>query len=128
MKGEAKSYDVPVIASSETAKGDLKASATAITYSDEATSDYYYLALNAESKAQFTKLTSGSIAAGKAYLEIAKGEGARNLAIVIAGETTGIKAIETAKAANGIFNINGQRIAAPQKGLYIVNGKKVVIK
>lgn len=128
LKGAAKSYDVPVIASSETAKGDLKASVTAIAYNAEATSDYYYLALNGESKAQFTKLTSGSIAAGKAYLEIAKGEGARNLAIVIAGETTGIKAIETAKAANGIFNINGQRIAAPQKGLYIVNGKKVVIK
>ena len=28
----------------------------------------------------------------------------------------------------GIFNLNGQRIAQPTKGLYIVNGKKVIIK
>ena len=28
----------------------------------------------------------------------------------------------------GIFNLNGQRLSAPQKGINIVNGKKVVIK
>ncbi len=34
----------------------------------------------------------------------------------------------TAKGAAQFFNLNGQRVAAPQKGLYIVNGQKVVIK
>ena len=29
---------------------------------------------------------------------------------------------------DGIFNLNGQRLSAPQKGLNIINGKKVVIK
>ena len=28
----------------------------------------------------------------------------------------------------GIFNLSGQRLSAPQKGINIVNGKKVVIK
>jgi hypothetical protein len=27
-----------------------------------------------------------------------------------------------------VYNLNGQRVAQPNKGLYIVNGKKVVIK
>ena len=43
---------------------------------------------------------------------------------------SGIEAIKAA-AVNGeakIYNLNGQRVAAPQKGLYIVNGKKAVIK
>ena len=31
-------------------------------------------------------------------------------------------------AADGIYNLNGQRVAAPQKGLYIVNGKKYITK
>ena len=35
---------------------------------------------------------------------------------------------DVVSAANEIFNLNGQRVAAPVKGLYIVNGKKVVIK
>ena len=28
----------------------------------------------------------------------------------------------------GIFNLNGQRLDAPQKGINIINGKKVVVK
>ena len=43
---------------------------------------------------------------------------------------SGIEAIKAA-AVNGeakIYNLNGQRVAAPQKGLYIVNGTKVVMK
>ena len=28
----------------------------------------------------------------------------------------------------GIFNLNGQRLDAPQKGINIINGRKVVIK
>jgi hypothetical protein len=29
---------------------------------------------------------------------------------------------------NNYYNLNGQRVSQPKKGLYIVNGKKVVIK
>jgi hypothetical protein len=31
-------------------------------------------------------------------------------------------------ALEGIFNLNGQRLSAPRKGLNIINGKKVLIK
>ncbi len=45
------------------------------------------------------------------------------------GEATGIDAIEKAQKADGVYyNVNGQRVAQPTKGLYIVNGRKVVIK
>ena len=46
-------------------------------------------------------------------------------------ETTGISEIANSKQpiVNGqCFNLAGQRVAQPTKGLYIVNGKKVVIK
>ena len=43
---------------------------------------------------------------------------------------TGITTVKSQKAAaaDEYFNLAGQRIAQPTKGLYIVNGKKVVIK
>jgi hypothetical protein len=46
------------------------------------------------------------------------------------GEITGIEAIEGMKnVENGKFyNLNGQQVAQPTKGLYIVNGRKVVVK
>ena len=43
---------------------------------------------------------------------------------------TGISTPVTFKAplSNTYYNMAGQRVANPTKGLYIVNGKKVIIK
>ena len=44
-------------------------------------------------------------------------------------DATSIQSVHDARmAANGCYNLAGQRVARPTKGLYIVNGKKVVIK
>lgn len=42
--------------------------------------------------------------------------------------TTGIKAIDTETEKDVMFNLQGQRVVNTQKGLYIVNGKKVIKK
>lgn len=42
---------------------------------------------------------------------------------------TGITAVETEKAADKVYyNLNGQRVEKPQRGVYIQGGRKVVIK
>ena len=69
----------------------------------------------------------------KAYLHttsaLSTGAGARLALVFEENETTGLKAIgNDQNAIEGYYNLNGQRVVAPQKGLYIVNGKKVVIK
>ena len=69
----------------------------------------------------------------RAYIQIEQNtvDAARGLSFFIDGdETTGISQIENGKLndENSVYNLNGQRVAAPQKGLYIVNGKKVVVK
>ncbi len=51
--------------------------------------------------------------------------------IPLDGETTGINTVNgSGFMVNGseVYNLNGQRVAQPTKGLYIVNGRKVVIK
>lgn len=73
---------------------------------------------------------------GKAYLSSTTALTAPNasrIALVFDDETTGIEAIdvtpETVKeGAREYYNLNGQRVMNPTKGLYIVNGKKVIIK
>ena len=67
--------------------------------------------------------------ANKAYLAVPKGvSSARGFAFD--GESTGISTslINSKKANSEVYSLSGQRIAQPTKGLYIVNGKKVVIK
>ncbi len=75
----------------------------------------------------FKKSDGGVLAAGKAYLVISAG--ARELSVNF-GETTGINQIDNGQLTidNSYYNIAGQRVAQPTKGLYIVNGKKVVVK
>jgi hypothetical protein len=84
--------------------------------------------VNNDNKAQFVRLAKGTIAPQKAFLRVAGGNGANQLNVVFGDETTGIDTIAADKTAEGIYNMNGQRVAAPAKGLYIVNGKKVVLK
>ncbi len=44
-------------------------------------------------------------------------------------ETTAISEAKVATIANGaVYNLNGQRVAQPTKGLYIINGKKYMVK
>lgn len=42
----------------------------------------------------------------------------------------GIETVEAAVAPrfNKLYNLNGQHVVSPSKGLYIVNGKKVLVK
>ena len=43
-------------------------------------------------------------------------------------DVTAISKVETKKVENGVFyNLAGQQVAQPTKGLYIVNGKKVLV-
>ena len=81
-----------------------------------------------DAKVGFIKVKSGvKIPAGKAYLVITSG-GARDF-LGFDDDTTGIESVEqSTKVDNQYFNLAGQRVAQPTKGLYIVNGKKVIIK
>lgn len=83
----------------------------------------------------FYKLsTTGNIVPeGKAYLEIPATNSAPSLSIDIDGETTGIEVInaeisETGTANGQAFDLSGRRIAEPTKGVYIMNGKKMIVK
>lgn len=83
---------------------------------------YYYLQGDL-----FHLATSGTLQSGKAYLQISGGA-ARELSIGFAdSDVTAIKGVK-AVADGEVYNLSGQRVAAPTKGLYIVNGKKVVVK
>ena len=82
-----------------------------------------------EGVAVFKKInaTAATVAAGKAYLEFTGDVSAPMLSM--GGETTGIKTIDNSQLTiDNYYNLAGQRMAQPTKGLYIINGKKVVIK
>ena len=67
------------------------------------------------------------IPAGKAYLEVTKGTAAAKF-FGLDGEATGINSVKTAKADGAYYTLEGVKTTKPVKGLYIHNGKKIVVK
>lgn len=67
----------------------------------------------------------------RAYFNVPSNASAAALNINIDGETTGINSIETEATVNGkVYNLNGQYVGNSlnglKKGIYVVNGKKVI--
>lgn len=67
---------------------------------------------------------------GTAYLAVPASEANNAKGFAFDGETTGVENVNVAVNQNKtIYNLNGQRVSnMSQAGLYIVNGKKVVIR
>lgn len=86
--------------------------------------------------AEFRKTTSGTLAANKAYLRIPHSAEVRSFSFAFEDEeTTGIESltlnprgVRDSESEGRIYNLAGQRISKVQKGLNIVNGKKVLVK
>lgn len=91
-------------------------------------SDALVLNKNGENVVGFYMLNSGSsLAANRAYLPAsALGTGVRALTLVEG--TTGIDAALVNGNASQVYDLQGRRVMNAQKGLYIVNGKKTLVK
>lgn len=129
VNGTAATHAIPVLSgeADATTGNLLKPWLTAGTPGD---AEYYTLAVDGSNNPKFKKSSGGTLAAGKAYLVVA-GALAPELGVDFGGTTSiseelRMKSEEFATAP--VYNLAGQRVAQPTKGLYIVNGKKVIIK
>ena len=81
---------------------------------------------------QFTWVKdAGTIAANRCWLELVSSTGAPVLDIVFDGNATGIETTKFTDDANDAwYDLNGRRLQAKPttKGVYILNGRKVVVK
>ena len=91
----------------------------------------------------FHKVTAGNTAATvpayHAYITCPKGSGAKQLSVILDGETTGIDGVtdDTMGTDGPVYDLQGRRVADRlddnmrhqlPAGVYIVNGRKVVVK
>ena len=139
LEGVAGTVNVPVIAfdNAEDATGNMLVGVTEETHIaqiDGANSNYI-LTVNKDGgnvdTPKFFKVngTSGNtVKANKAYLQIPTASATRDY-YWFNDFATAIDAVKQDQKMDGaVYNLAGQRVAQPGKGLYIVNGKKVIIK
>ena len=124
--------DVPVIASAEAISGtnDLHVVGAGGLKCEETGEDFIYvLAKPADTVGFFLWDRTKTLNEGKIYLQGKASYGARSFLGFEEGNTTSIDVRSKMEDVRGeVYNLNGQRVAQPTKGLYIVNGKKVVVK
>lgn len=65
---------------------------------------------------------------GLAYLAVPEAQAANVKGFSFDGTQTGINGVEATTAKGAIYNLNGQRVEKAQRGIYIQNGKKFIVK
>lgn len=129
VAGEENSYEFALTKeAAEAIEGnDLKV-ATGEGLTATADTKYYVLTKRADGVG-FGKVATGvNIPAGKCYIDLTA-TASKATFLSFGGEPTGISNMEAAKAnTNEYFSLQGVKTMKPNKGIYIHNGKKVVIK
>ena len=98
---------------------------TTAASTDVASGDYFI-----SSNQLFTSKGATTLKGTRAYLKTTA-TGARIVSLVIDGEdtTTAIENVENGTITTGkVYNLQGQEVKSAQKGIFIQNGKKVVLK
>lgn len=135
IEGTAGTYSIPVAASAsaDTEHNDFVAitSTQQITQSIDGKNAYILAKVN--NVLGFYKPASGSggswCGAGTAYLATTVSPASARGFFPIWDDTTGIDALQQEQTVTGeAYNLAGQRVTNPTKGLYIVNGKKIIKK
>jgi len=126
LKADAGTYKLKMESVSGEAAADLSGNALKGVFEDTEKPAGIFVLLNGEKGVGFYKtLNAFTVGANTAYIEVPS----EARFISLDGETTAIEGIAAEKINNGeVYNLNGQRVAQPTKGLYIVNGKKYVVK
>ena len=120
LKGTAGFYGfVPTTGATKAAANDLMGAAE-----DVEAAGNYILAKPEGEPVGFYRASAGTIKAGKAYLGVAS-PGVKAFLFDEDG-ATGIANVEKTVENGAIYNIAGQRLNKMQKGINIINGKKVL--
>lgn len=93
--------------------------------------DQTELFLGTDAKFYYPEADKATMKGLRGYFVVPAGTVPSKLSVDVEGSgiATSINSMNIEGMGDGNFyNLNGQRVNAPQKGLYIVNGKKVIIK
>ena len=127
VAGTEKVYDFTAVANAAIVDGnELQVSNGEVTVTDK-----IYVLANVNDTPGFYVVDDtkyNKLPAGQVYLED-PAAGVKFIGFNKSGDATGIKNVEAVETENAvIYNLSGQRVANPTKGIYIVNGKKVLVK
>ena len=94
-------------------------------------SGHYFVLQNNEFHAILAEGDEVKVPAGKAVLHLGNEQAGANARVLkIDDSATGVKEVIEVNGVNDgrFYDLNGRRVSKPTKGMYILNGRKVVVK
>ncbi len=137
LSGGAKTEELPIADFSTTAATDNEFVGTLAdkqVYQTDGDKTNYVLSAETTGvgfyKAKLETDGGTTVPAGKAYLPVITSllNDVNSFSIGWEDEATGIVSLKVGNDAEAVYNLQGVRVEQPNKGLYIRNGKKIVIK
>ena len=129
LKAEPGAYNLKVVESAEKVGTNSLRVSDGTKTSDE---NYNIYALAKKNGAVgFYKVQAGvMVPAGKCYLSVklTAPDSARDFLGFNGEDATRVNAVENGQSTGVVFDLQGRQVKQPTKGLYIKNGKKVIIK
>lgn len=106
---------------------DIPTLRTSLTSNDAKT---LYMLSNKNNKFGFHSFGATNVPARKAYFTISSSANARPFSMVFEDETTAIRQLRKTNAESPVYDLNGRAVNGNnlKPGIYVKNGKKVVIK
>lgn len=128
LKGDAGTYNPQTIdEATDDVSGNLLTGTASASYTVEGTNTYV-LSKNSDDTPGFRRAAEGlEIAKYKAYLTLTDGL-ARSFFGFADNTTTGITYTQRSAGDAQVFDLSGRRVQQPDRGLYIMDGKVVVVK
>ena len=126
--GGGKTYSVPTATTTDDMTGNKLVAGTGAAVAS-GTNPFNYILNVVNNVVAFYRAAGQTVATNRAYLSTSVNAGSSaRIGIDLDDETTGICATLKKKEVenNVYYNLSGQQVAQPTKGLYIVNGKKVI--
>lgn len=130
LKATAGNYNIPVTAGVASWADDYNAfiRGTGANVPSEDGGNHNYILNKVNGVVGFYKANGKTVAANHAYIQTTANAARLNISFDDDDQTTGIARVEETVANDAIYSLSGVRVAKPTKGLYIMNGKKVVVK
>ena len=129
IKGDAgTTVEIPLLSTAKTdVSGNMLTGVTKYTLIDNTSGTIFFL-----SEGKFKKAAASTyLPAGKAYLtaSISSAKEFDFIEFDLPGDETSIQRVsENAEQSSVLYNLNGMRVSKAEKGVYIQNGKKYVVK
>ena len=122
LKGAEGSYTLTVAEQAE------QPATNKLLISDETTGTGVFVLANKSKGVGFYRWVGGPLGAGRVYLPAVTSSNAIEY-LGFGDDATGIHSIDNGQLTiDNVYDLSGRRVAQPSKGLYIINGKKVVLK